>query len=230
MTSLLIGLSTPNARIEAALRQSGATPILLNPYFPSSHAVHGIVLPGNKYDVPPHLYGQQAHAETFLDPDSVRTNFETALISQAYRRAIPLLAICGGAQLLNVVFGGTLTQHLPEQSDRSVNHRQAAGTYHQAAHSINVTEGTLLNEIAGANEAYVNSDHHQAIQTLGRGFKLNARATDGTIEGIEHSAHPFLLGVQWHPEYKVSAADERIFNGFVSAAANTISQPLKVAA
>lgn len=230
MTAILIGLSTPNSRIEASLRQRGATPVLLDPYFPSSHAVHGIVLPGNKYDVPPHLYGQQAHPETFLDPDSVRTNFETALISQTYRRAIPLLAICGGAQLLNVVFGGTLTQHLPEQSDGSVNHRQAAGTYHEAAHSINVTQATLLHKIAGESETYVNSDHHQAIHTLGRGFRLNARATDGTIEGIEHSAHPFLLGVQWHPEYKVSAADGRIFDSFVSTAANTVLQPLKLAA
>lgn len=219
MSEIFIGISTPNSRIEAAIRQHGAVPVLFNDYTPNYlHDLQGLVITGNKYDVPPHLYGQDTHKETLLDESTERLDFEKTLIHHAYTHSLPLLAICGGFQLLNVLFGGTLIQHLPDHNDGSINHRQQAGTYHEPHHSVKITPGSLLHRIGGRTGAAVNSDHHQAVDKLGKGFTVNATASDGTIEGIEHSLHPFLLGLQWHPEYDASAIDARVFNTFTKAA------------
>ena len=82
---------------------------------------------------------------------------------------------------------------------------------------VRVTPGTLLHRICGADEIAVNSTHHQAVKAVGDGVAINALAPDGVIEGIEVAERRFCLGVQWHPEYSISAGDERIFDAFVAA-------------
>ena len=127
-----------------------------------------------------------------------RDEFETALFKKARDRGMPILAICRGLQLVNVVLGGTLVQDLGDAGDKT----HEAG-YEDKRHTINIEPGTLLYELVGKATADINSAHHQAIDKPGAGLQVNARSADGTIEGIEwaqKTGKPFLLGVQWHPE------------------------------
>ncbi len=127
-----------------------------------------------------------------------RDEFEIALFKKARDRGMPILAICRGLQLVNVVLGGTLIQDLGDTGDKI-----HEAVYEDKRHLISIEPNTLLHELAPTGKADINSAHHQAIDTLGKGLLPNARAADGTIEGIEwlnKTGKPFLLGVQWHPE------------------------------
>jgi putative glutamine amidotransferase len=127
-----------------------------------------------------------------------RDEFEIALFKKARDRDMPVLAVCRGLQLVNVVLGGTLVQDLGDAGDKI-----HEGIYDDKRHSISIVPQTLLHELVPTGSADVNSAHHQAIDKLGTGLQVNARAADGTIEGIEwanKTGKPFLLGVQWHPE------------------------------
>ena len=152
MNDIFIGISTANTRIEAALRKRGVTPVLLSSDTGNLAHLHGIVIPGNHYDVPPYFYGEDVHPETLIEQDHTRLNLEIELINYAYDNTLPLLAICGGAQLLNVVFGGSLTQHLPD-NEGGHDHRQEQGSLHQASHSLTITSGSLLHRVGGAVDA-----------------------------------------------------------------------------
>jgi putative glutamine amidotransferase len=218
MTHILIGISTPNAKIEDILRRHGAIPVLFENFSAESlDTLCGIILTGNEYDVPPNFYGEEPHLKTSIAADNMRLDFEVELINHAFNKSVPLLAICGGAQLLNVAFDGSLHQHIPDVIGDGIKHRQTAGTFHLPAHSIEILSETLLYTISGTQTAEINSNHHQAINKPGDGFIINATAPDGTIEGIEHTGHPFLLGVQWHPEFECSIIDDYIFAALVRA-------------
>lgn len=181
--------------------------------------IDALVLTGGHFDIPPSLYGAGAQHETVTLKET-RTAFEWAMTEGALRRGIPILGICGGEQLLNVVLGGTLHQHVPEAFPGGLAHEQP-NPRHEPGHKVCVTPGTLLHRIVGAEEIAVNSAHHQAVDKPGQGVAVNAAAPDGVIEGIELAEHPFCLGVQWHPEYHVSGADRKIFEALVAACAKT---------
>ena len=140
--------------------------------------------------------------------DTARDLFEKILYEQALQKAIPILAICRGLQLVNVLQGGSLIQDLG-----TLNEAHKAIEELDKEHTIEVFENTLLSEIASGNTGRVNSAHHQAIDKLGDGLLVNCKAADGTIEGAEwkvKEGKPFLLCVQWHPErmYKIRLQDE----------------------
>ncbi len=135
------------------------------------------------------------------------------------RRGGMVLGICGGLQLLHVALGGTLIQHIPDAVPDALAHEQP-NPRHEPGHSVTVTPGTLLHKIVGSGEMNVNSAHHQAAADAPGDAIINARATDGVIEGIEGRGPGFCLGVQWHPEYEVDPGDVRIFAAFVNAARN----------
>jgi len=127
-----------------------------------------------------------------------RDEFEAALFKKARDRDMPILAICRGLQLVNVVLGGSLVQDLGDAGDKI--HETV---YEDKRHPVHIEPNTLLHELVGNATADINSAHHQAIDKLGTGLLVNARSADGTIEGIEwanKTGKPFLLGVQWHPE------------------------------
>ena len=126
-----------------------------------------------------------------------------------------LLGICGGQQLLNVALGGSLIHHIPDEVEDALAHEQP----NPRDQPVAVTPGSLLHRICGCAELAVNSAHHQAAKAPGPGAKINAVAPDGMIEGIEAPDRRFCLGVQWHPEFAVSAGDEAIFDAFIAAAA-----------
>jgi putative glutamine amidotransferase len=128
-----------------------------------------------------------------------------------------VLGICGGQQLLHVVLGGTLMQHIPDAVSEALAHEQP-NPRTEPGHAVDLTAGTLLHDIAGAPRLEVNSAHHQAADRVPDRVVVSARAPDGVIEAIEAPAYRFVLGVQWHPEYAVSPADPAIFRAFVDAA------------
>jgi len=194
---------------EAALRAAGIEPVRLGSA--SLRGVAGLLLTGGT-DVDPFLYGAERHPETAA-PDRPRDGLELAALDQALAEGIPVFAICRGMQLLNVSRGGTLIQHLDGGP-----HRQPGCL---DAHDIEVAADSRLAAIIGPGRHTVNSRHHQAAGRLGRGLAVTARAAD-VVEAVELSGPLFVLGVQWHPEDRVSVspADRSLFEAFAEAAAS----------
>ena len=147
--------------------------------------VDGVCLPGGP-DVQPSAYGAEPHPE--LGPTEPRVDaVELALVRAADRRKLPILAICRGMQLLNVARGGTLHQHLPDVVGAGIQHRQPEHTS-IPTHRIETAPHGRLRATLGGPSLEVNSFHHQAVQTLGKGLVATAWATDGTIEAVENPA------------------------------------------
>ncbi len=125
--------------------------------------------------------------------------FEIQLARAADERGLPVLGICRGAQALNVVRGGTLHQHLPDVTDRSIEHRQTAPA-RRSTHEVRLQAGTAVARALGGTSASVNSFHHQAVAELGERLRAVGHAPDGVIEAIEATDRPHYRGVQWHAE------------------------------
>lgn len=176
----------------------------------------GVLVTGGAFDVDPRLFGA-AHRHPSVVTKDRRTAFEIAVTEAAIDRDKPLLAICGGAQLLNVALGGTLIQHIDDEIAGALAHEQP-NPRDEPGHSVRIAPGTRLERIYGEGEVAVNSAHHQAVRDLGRGLVVDAVAPDGVVEGIEHPGLGFCIGVQWHPEYGLSAGDHALFVAFVDAA------------
>jgi putative glutamine amidotransferase len=176
----------------------------------------GLVVTGGAFDVDPALFGAETkHATVTLKPG--RTGFELAVTKAMLARKKPVLGICGGEQLLNVILGGTLIQHIEDEVGDSLLHEQP-NPRHEPGHAVAVAPGSLLHKISGETEIKVNSAHHQAVKSVGPGVVVNAVAKDGVIEGIEDPRLPFCIGVQWHPEFRISGADRKLFEAFITAA------------
>lgn len=178
--------------------------------------VDGLIITGGAFDVDPALFGASSRHETVTTKDR-RTTFELAITRGAMARDMPMLGICGGEQLLNVVLGGTLIQHIPDEVKGALEHEQT-NPRTEPGHAVTVTAGTLLHRIADRSELSVNTAHHQSVKDVGEDVVVNAVAPDGVIEGIESPRFRFCLGVQWHPEYGVDPADPKIFDAFIGAA------------
>ncbi|WP_141301719.1 gamma-glutamyl-gamma-aminobutyrate hydrolase family protein [Komagataeibacter diospyri] len=175
----------------------------------------GLVVTGGAFDVPPDLYGaSDQHASMQTKPR--RTVAETDLIHAAMARGIPILGICGGMQLLAVMMGGWLVQHIPDTYPAALAHEQP-NPRDEAGHAVNVVAGTHLARLVGQDRLAVNSSHHQAVGDAGRAV-ICATAPDGIVEAIELPGHPFCIGVQWHPEFGISAGDRLLFEGLIDAA------------
>jgi putative glutamine amidotransferase len=173
----------------------------------------GLVLGGGG-DIDPKYYGESNFQAQ--DPRRERDEMELALLKQARERALPVLGICRGLQLINVAYGGTLAQHIGD-AHRGDTH--LGGTSKHATHTVSVAEATLLRSILNTACFEVVSRHHQAIKLLGAGLRVSATAPDGIVEAVEDPTHSFLLGVQWHPEENSRIPEEMaLFRGFARAA------------
>lgn len=177
--------------------------------------IDGLVLTGGAFDVDPALFGVAERHDTVV-LKRARTEFEMAIITGALARDLPILGICGGQQLLNVALGGTLIQHIPDAVPGCLAHEQP-NPRHQAGHPVDIVAGTRLADMVGAGPISVNSAHHQAVDRVAPGCVVNARAADGVVEGIEDPARRFCVGVQWHPEFIISAADSKLLAAFIAA-------------
>ena len=184
---------------------------------------HGIVITGGDFDIPPERYGEVRRA--CCGPEKVgRTDFEWALCEAALAGGTPLLGVCGGMQLVNVVRGGTLYQDLG--ADLGVpTHEQLPKD--AASHPVEIAPDSLLARLLGMQPLPVNSTHHQAVRKLGAGVLVSARAPDGVVEAIELPDLPFAVGVQWHPE-RIIPRDARhlgLWQGLIEAAENLRLRP-----
>lgn len=180
--------------------------------------VDGLIVTGGNFDVDPSLYGQSTTSDTVSTKDT-RTQFEWAITQGAIDRDMPVLGICGGQQLLNVVAGGSLIQHIPDSIENPLAHEQP-NPRDEVGHATTVTAGTQLHRIIGATDIMVNSAHHQAVDQVAEGTVVNALAPDGVIEGIELPNKRFCIGVQWHPEFLITEADNALYKAFIDACRN----------
>ena len=209
-----------------ALEAAGATAVIVPLNEPQERVakmlagVQGILLPGSRYDVDPQRYGEERIPECG-EADPARTAADELLLQDAFNLRKPILAICHGAQTLNVWCNGTLVQDLKTQ----VNH--SPGRQIAEAHPVRIAEDSRLAGIlAGAEltEVQVNSSHHQAILVPGDKLRVSAVSpADGVIEAVELDAPGhFVLAVQWHPErtYKENESSRRIFAAFLKEAEN----------
>ena len=177
--------------------------------------IDGLIVTGGAFDVDPTLFGADTRHHTVVLKEN-RTRFELAMIKGALARDLPVLGICGGQQLLNVVLGGTLIQHIPDEVENCLAHEQP-NPRDQAGHQVTLEPGSRLAAIAGALRIPVNSAHHQAVKDVAPGCVVTARAEDGVVEGIEDPARAFCVGVQWHPEFTISPADAALYRAFIEA-------------
>ncbi len=209
-------------RYVRAVQEAGGVPLVL-PIGASGAAlrriadsVDGILVSGGNFDIHPRLYGEEP-TEALGQIKEERTRFELELISLALERDLPLLGVCGGAQAINVVLGGSLYQDISSQIPAAAEHQQGA-LKDRGGHKVKVRDGTKLQRIVGRREIDVNTTHHQAVKKPGRGLIVNATAEDGVIEGIESKEHTFVLGVQWHPEFLThrDVLQRKIFAAFIS--------------
>jgi putative glutamine amidotransferase len=175
----------------------------------------GLIVTGGNFDVDPALFGAGTRHPKVTTKDR-RTAFEIAVTRGALERDMPVLGICGGQQLLHVVLGGTLIQHIPDSVENALPHEQP-NPRNEPGHVVQIVAGTLLHRITGLAEMAVNSAHHQAADAVPEGIVVDALAPDGVIEGIEDPSRRFCLGVQWHPEFLIGPGDRRIFEAFIAA-------------
>ncbi len=213
-----------NAAYVRALESVGLVPIVVPPLGSTGaalrvlDAVAGLVLSGGE-DVDPSRYGATPHPE--LGPiNCARDETELALVARAREIGLPTLAICRGIQVVNVALGGTLVQDLPSQRQDVAPH-EVDDERDTRVHGVGVDPASRLASILGVESLGVNSIHHQAVDRLGEAMRVNARADDGTIEGVE-SDDPswWMVGVQWHPEELTTTPepwDRRLFAAFAAA-------------
>lgn len=174
----------------------------------------GLVLAGGA-DLDPDVYDAPAHPET-AGSQRDRDDFELALARRAVDRDLPLLGICRGLQVLNVAFGGTLHQHLPDALGHG-EHRRVPGSFQGAEHDVVLVADSLAARVTGELRHSTRSHHHQGIDRVGDGLTVSGRADlDDLVEAIELPGARFVLGVQWHPE---ADPDSRVIGAFVQAAA-----------
>jgi putative glutamine amidotransferase len=203
-----------------AIEAAGGLPVVIPPLKPGAippllDRLDGICLSGGP-DLDPAEYGQERHealGPTWRDLDIA----ELAVAREADSRGLPILAICRGAQALNVARRGTLFQHLSDRFGEEVEHRQK-GVGSKPVHHVDIEAGSRLAEALGTTSIEVNSFHHQSADQLGRGLRAVAFAPDGVIEGIEARGSRFVVGVQWHAEALTERPEQAsLFRAFVDA-------------
>ena len=203
-----------------AVRRAGGVPVLIAPGEPRLEAilevVDALILSGGG-DIDPSHYNGKRH-ETNYAIDQERDTLELELGRRVISSGLPTLGICRGAQILNVVQGGKLIEHIPDEVGEKVLHR--APPREPVAHGIKLKPGSRLAKIFGRDQFDVTSWHHQALRGAAAGFEAVAHAPDGTIEGIEMPRHRWLMAVQWHPELNAASdpLQQKLFDAIVEEA------------
>jgi putative glutamine amidotransferase len=173
-----------------------------------------LVLSGG-VDIEPTLYGGGfGYEKAPKDWQKDRDLFESSVLQFAWEHGLPVMGVCRGLQLINVNCQGTLVQDLGLRGDEV--HENVTGI--DKRHPVEILEGTLLASVTRQERGEANSAHHQAIDRVGKGLRVNCRAEDGTIEGIEWAdpaGKPFMIAVQWHPErmYTNGYSDALLYKG-----------------
>ena len=177
--------------------------------------IDGLVITGGNFDIDPNIFGESSVHKTVKLKEN-RTNFELLAAEIMLKQNKPVLGICGGEQLINVLYKGSLIQHIPDEIKNSIEHEQK-NPRNEAGHSVTIQENTKLYSIISKQNIMVNSAHHQAIKVPGKGLIVNALSNDGVIEGIEDPTKTFCIGVQWHPEFFIQGSDNKLLKAFINA-------------
>lgn len=212
------------ARYIRAIEELGGIPVILPLVAGAAgrrrllDGVDGLLITGSGPDLPPRLYGERQRYP-FPLVSARRADFELDLVRQARARDLPLLAICGGMQTVNVACGGSLYQDIPSQVRKALNHRQKTKAVYPV-HAVTVSSKSLLRQIVRRARLLVNSSHHQSVKAVAPSLVASAVAPDGIIEAIESPAHRFFLAVQWHPEFLFERhpPHRRLFEALLRAA------------
>jgi putative glutamine amidotransferase len=251
------GNNAKHAEYCSAVRAAGGEPVAISLKLGDAelksltHSLDAYVLPGSPADVDPALY-KAARNPKCGDADAARERTDYALLDDAFANAKPVLAICYGAQILNVKLGGTLYQDIESELPGSLNHTKVGGPKGQPdpVHDAVIASGGELAQIAAASGleqsgdgtwARVNTSHHQSIRELGCGLRVAARAPDGVTEAVERepaemkrhnkSQNHWVMGVQWHPERPTheklgDALSESLFRAFMTATREAAAQKI----
>jgi putative glutamine amidotransferase len=243
------GNNAKHAEYCAAVRNAGGEPVAISLQLGDTElkqlagTLDAYVLPGSPADVDPALYKTARNAKCG-DADAARERTDYTLLDNAFENAKPVLAICYGAQILNVKLGGTLYQDIESELPGAMNHTKDGVPKGQPdpVHDAVIESGGELAQIAAATGieqsgdgfwARVNTSHHQSIRELGRGLRMAARAADGVTEAVERDADGmkthWVMGVQWHPERPThekmgDASSESLFRAFMQATREAAAQ------
>lgn len=220
-----------------ALTAAGAVPVVLplavppEDYGKLARTFDGFLFTGGP-DPHPFLFGQETHRNCG-NISVQRDTMETALLSAVMKTGKPVLGICRGIQIINVALGGNIYQDIPAQYQENLEEQVRTGEpgqkmfpishsqpcdFHIPTHTVSLSPKSRLAQICGCTSLRVNSMHHQAVRDLAKGMAACALAPDGLIEALEMAGYPWLIAVQWHPEYlREDPANFRIFENFVAA-------------
>jgi len=217
-----------------AVERAGGLPFLF-PYKVSVELVSqyvdlidGMLFSGGN-DLDPSTWGEERNPKTkAIDPD--RERWERALMAEVEKRRTPTLGICLGSQLMNVYRGGSMTQFIPDERPGAIEHRML-DREKENRHPVAINPESTLGQVLRKGEVLANSSHKQAMNRIGNGLRVAARDRNGIVQAIEHATLPFVLGVQWHPEYLPQMPRQRaLFRSLVAAAGKRRAErPLPVA-
>jgi putative glutamine amidotransferase len=219
-----------NQSYAKAVEAAGGIPILI-PQIEEAERLRriyemldGILLPGG-LDIHPKYYGQEPHPA--LDPTDLGLDFvETTIIPWALEDDMPVMGICRGEQVLNVVMGGTLIQDIYTQYSTTIDHRESFKRRIRdfLAHDIAIDPDSRLRTLAGEDRIWVNTSHHQAVDRVAPGLRATAWSPDGIVEGVEAPERRFLMAVQCHPEemWRKHAWARKMFKTFVDTSAEVM--------
>lgn len=198
--------------------------------------IDGLMVVGGYMDIHPKRYNEE-YIHPTVKLNLTRENFEYEFVKRALKTNLPIFGICNGMQLISVLHGGKIIQHILDEKNfmdhdqseypdncKYIDHEQSHFTefkeYGNPYHDINIEKNSQFYQIVQNEKFATNSSHHQAIKSVGDDLKVVAKADDGIIEAFEKPNHPFCIGVQWHPEFQTSPADKKLFKEFVNQANN----------
>lgn len=208
-----------------AVEAAGGTPVHISLIPKADYIISvmddldGVLLPGSDSDIDPLKYGNEPHANLGRVVP-VKDETDLLVLDEVEERRLPLLAICFGMQALNVSRGGTLIQDIPSKLPNAINHQQGVPR-DRPSHAVKLGKKSFLSSLALAEQAVVNSHHHQALDNVGRDLVATAWTSDGLIEAVEDTrVGRFAIGVQWHPElgWQQDRLSQALFAHFIAAA------------
>lgn len=191
-----------------------------------SSIIDGLLIPGNSNDINPKLYNEKPIMQ--LPLEKYRSDFEIDMINKMKASKKPILGICAGAQIINVAFGGSLYQDIPSQKNDSAINHNPLNDGGLIVHEVEIDKSAQKFFGGNVKRYSVNSVHHQGIKNLGDGLVSFAKTDDDLVEGFMAKSSQFVVGVQWHPEFRLSKYDENLIKSFCSAVSNKEAKHIQV--